>query len=64
MTIYDRWHLSHPPEEAKPCRCGRGKNKLYPTATHGSGKRWQVRCRDDTGGQPKRNFAERYGDDP
>jgi integrase len=37
---------------------------MYPTADHGVGKRWQVRWRDDNGRQPKRNFSERYGDDP
>ncbi|WP_242892661.1 tyrosine-type recombinase/integrase [Actinomadura litoris] len=72
MSIYDRWHLSHPenhpdwenqdPEQRlKPCKCGRGKNKLYPTAIHGTGKRWQVRWRDDEGNQPKRNFEFRGG---
>lgn len=64
MAIYDRWHLSHPPEGVAPCRCGRGRNKLYPTAEHGQGKRWQVRYRDDSGRQVKRNFDELEGDDP
>lgn len=75
MSVYDRWHLSHPenhpgwnhPDPAKrlePCRCGRGRNKLYPSADHGCARRWQVRYRDDTGRQVKANFAERYGDDP
>lgn len=63
MAIYDRWHLSHPPDDAVPCRCGRGKNRLYPSKEHGCAKRWQVRYRDDAGRQRKRNFAERYGDD-
>lgn len=69
MAIYDRWHLSHPQnhpdwERLQPCRCGRGRNRLYPTADHGVPKRWQVRYRDDEGKQRKRNFAERNGDDP
>ncbi|GAA4225911.1 hypothetical protein GCM10022254_09000 [Actinomadura meridiana] len=75
MSIYDRWHLSHPtthprwnhkdPEKRlTPCKCGRGKNKLYPTVNHGCGKRWQVRWREDNKRQGKQNFAERYGDDP
>lgn len=75
MAIYDRWHLSHPTDDATPCRCGRGKHKLYPSADHPGrlnkrGKRlpdlprWQVRYRDDNDNQLKRNFAERDGDDP
>jgi len=64
MAVYDRWHLSHPPEGAQPCKCGRGKNKLYPSADHGCAKRWQVRWRDHEGKQRKRNFAEKNGDDP
>jgi integrase len=76
MTVYDRWHKTHPnvwtgdgqdpapKTRDRPCKCGRGKNKLYPTAVHGVGKRWQVRWRDEAGRQPKRNFTERYGDDP
>lgn len=75
MSVYDRWHLTYPenhpgwehekPERRlTPCKCGRGKNRLYPTAAHGKGKRWQVRYRNDEGKQDKKNFAERYGDDP
>lgn len=75
MSVYDRWHLSHPENHPgwnhekpqhrlMPCKCGRGKNKLYPTGIHGQGRRWQVRWRDDDGNQAKKNFAERYGDDP
>jgi integrase len=64
MAIYDRWHLSHPPEGATPCRCGRGKNKQYPSGDHGCARRWQVRYRDEAGDQKKRNFTERHGDNP
>lgn len=64
MTVYDRWHRTYPPDGAEPCRCGRGRNKLYPSADHGCALRWQVRYRDDVGRQRKKNFAERYGDDP
>ncbi len=64
MSVYDRWHLSHPPDGAQPCRCGRGRNKLYPTDDHQQGLRWQVRYRDDEGKQRKRSFHERYGDNP
>ncbi|MDL4812721.1 site-specific integrase [Actinomadura opuntiae] len=77
MAIYDRWHLSHPEnhpgwkhkdpaQRLEPCKCGRGKNKLYPTSDHGCAQRWQVRWNvtdPETGKrkQPKRNFALRGG---
>lgn len=70
MTVYDRWHLTHPPEGATPCRCSRGKAKLYPNpATHEKGKRWQVRwdvIDEETGKrkQPRKNFAKKEGKDP
>jgi integrase len=77
MSVYDRWHKTHPnlwtgedPDPApetrdRPCKCGRGKNKLYPTAVHGRGKRWQVR-KDFIGSdgkrrQEKKNFDKRGG---
>lgn len=68
MAIYDRWHLTYPPDDGVPCKCGRGRNKLYPTGVHGKGKRWQVRW-DVIGAngkreQPRRNFSELEGDDP
>lgn len=53
MSVYDRWHKSRPkPGEAK-CKCRPAK---VPTAVHGQGQRWQVRWRDGSGGQPKKNF--------
>lgn len=75
MPVYDRWHKTHPnlddPDPAKrdrPCRCGRGRNRLYPTDIHGQGKRWQVRWDviDEKGKrhQPRKNFAELRGDNP
>lgn len=64
MAVYDRWHLSHPPEDAQPCRCSRGKTKLYPGTDHEKGDRWQVRWRDENGAQRKRNFAKKDGLDP
>lgn len=76
MAVYDRWHLTFPDTEnedlekrPEPCKCGRGKHKMYPTADHGKGRRWQVRYRDTTvaPGKPnqrKRNFAELEGEDP
>lgn len=65
MSIYDRWHRTRPSPGDEPCReHGRGRAKLYPTADHGQGDRWQVRWRDEAGQQRKRNFARRDGVDP
>lgn len=77
MSIYDRWHLTHPENQPgwnhedpaqrpRPCRCSRGRTKLYPTADHPQpGKRelprWQVRYRDEDDKQCKRNFAKLGG---
>ena len=48
MSVYDRWHKSHPGEGDTPCaEHNRGKTKLYPTAEHLQGDRWQVRWRDE-----------------
>jgi integrase len=60
MSVYDRWHKSHPGPADEPCtEHSRGKTKLYPTVEHMQGDRWQVRWRDDTGRQCKQNFAKR-----
>ncbi|GAA1594179.1 site-specific integrase [Actinomadura kijaniata] len=65
MSIYDRWHKSHPKKGDRPCHeHSRGKTKLYPTADHLKGDRWQVRWRDGTGQQQKRNFPKKAGTDP
>jgi integrase len=61
MAVYDRWHLSRVKPGAKPCQCSRGKNKLYPSAEHGIGDRWQVRWRDENDKQCKLNRPERGG---
>jgi len=65
MAVYDRWHKSHPkldgPDPDRPCKCGRGKNKLYPTSDHLKGRRWQVRWADDEGNKLRRNFEHRGG---
>ena len=59
MAVYDRWHKD-PEDGSEPCRCGRGRNRLYPSADHGRGGRWQVRWRDpDSGKQRARVFAAR-----
>lgn len=65
MSIYDRWHKTHPGPGDEPCReHSKGKTGLYPTTSHGTGDRWQVRWRDENGRQRKRNFARRDGADP
>ncbi|MGA4541332.1 tyrosine-type recombinase/integrase [Uniformispora flossi] len=57
VQIYDRWHLSRPPDGAEPCREHSTKTKkLVPGSQHMKGKRWQVRYRLN-GEQPKENFA-------
>ena len=65
MSIYDRWHKTRPDPGDEPCpEHSRGRTKLYPATGHGIGGRWQVRWRDETGHQRKRNFARRDGIDP
>jgi hypothetical protein len=65
VSIYDRWHKAHQGSGDEPCpEHSRGRAKLYPTTDHGKGDRWQVRWRDETGRQHKRNFARRDGTDP
>jgi integrase len=60
MSIYDRWHKTRPAPGDEPCPEHRkGRTRLYPTAEHGRGDRWQVRWRDDIGRQRKENFAKR-----
>lgn len=57
--VYDRWHLSRPPADAEPCAEHSTKTKtVYAGASHGKGKRWQVRYRDPSGKQCKENFAK------
>lgn len=63
MAVSDRWHKTPAPGD-EPCKCGRGKNKLYPSSVHEQGDRWQVRYRDPAGKQRKRNFAVRDGSNP
>jgi integrase len=61
MAVHDRWHRDPQPGD-KPCGCGRGRNRLYPSAAHGNGRRWQVRWDDPnsaTRKQKKKNFALR-----
>ena len=61
MAVSDRWHRDPRPGD-EPCKCSRGKNKLYPGASHLKGDRWQVRWRDPaTGKQKAKNFALKEG---
>jgi integrase len=54
MSVADRWHLSHPPKDAKRC----SQHRKVPSAEHGTGLRWQVRNHFDAEGKPvpKENF--------
>lgn len=65
MSVYDRWHKSHPKPDDKPCKeHSRGRNKLYPSSEHLQGKRWQVRWEDLDGKQKSRNFTVKEGKNP
>ncbi|TDT95342.1 site-specific recombinase XerD [Streptomyces sp. 846.5] len=58
--VYDRWHLSRPKKDAKPCTEHSSRTRmLVASAEHGAGKRWQVRYRDHDGKQCKENFEKR-----
>lgn len=53
MSVYDRWHLAHPPQGAKKC----SDHRKVPSAEHGVGLRWQVRGTDPDGMPlPKLNY--------
>lgn len=61
MAVYDRWHREPEPGD-QPCEHSRGRRRLYASADHETGDRWQVRWRDPaTGKQRKKNFALRDG---
>lgn len=60
MAIVDRWHKSRPGEGEPRCR----EHDLVPSADHGKGERWQVRYRDDSKRQLKKNFPKKTGTDP
>jgi integrase len=54
VSVYDRWHLKHPPEGAKKC----GRHRKVPSAEHETGLQWQVRGSDADGRPlPKESFA-------
>lgn len=54
MSVYDRWHLAHPPDGARKCSA----HRLVPSGVHGKGLRWQVRglVDDDGNAIPKETF--------
>ncbi|MFE6332979.1 tyrosine-type recombinase/integrase [Streptomyces sp. NPDC057798] len=58
--VYDRWHLARPTPEQRGnlarCEHSTKTRKLYPAASHGTGKQWQVRYRDNDGRQRKEHF--------
>jgi integrase len=65
VSVYDRWHKSHPRTGDIACKeHSRASSLLYPAADHGVGDRWQVRWRDEAGNQCKRNFPLRRGTNP
>jgi integrase len=52
VSVYDRWHLSHPPAGAKRC----SQHRKVPSTAHGTGLRWQVRGTDQNGRPVKQNY--------
>ena len=71
MAVYDRWHTRRArkdPETGEPVPpCGKHSTKattLYPSAAHGTGKRWQVRWYDLGGKQCSENFDRKEGKNP
>jgi integrase len=56
MSVYDRWWKT----ERQPD----GSARRVPSTDYGCAKRWQVRWRDETGQQRKRNFSKRDGKNP
>jgi integrase len=52
---YDRWHKANPKPDERRCH----EHKLVPSASHGQGKGWQARWRDETGAQIKENYDRR-----
>jgi integrase len=61
MAVYDRWHLRYPGPRDEPCKCSRGKHKLYPSSDHLKGDRWQVRWTDPDGKARKANRPKKGG---
>lgn len=55
MSVTDRWHKTRPAPGEPVCR----EHGKAPAADHGDGDQWQVRWRDETGAQRKRNFAKK-----
>lgn len=53
MSVYDRWW--------KAQRQADGSVRRVPSSDYGCARRWQVRWRDESGRQRKRNFSKRDG---
>jgi integrase len=59
-AVTDTWHVSRPKDaEVKPCTDHPSKTLIYPSVTHGKGRRWQVRYRDANGQQKKESYAKK-----
>ncbi len=56
MSVYDRWW--------KTQRQADGSVRRIPSSDYGCARRWQVRWRDESGRQRKRNFSKRDGKNP
>ena len=59
MAIYDRWYRSEKRTVTREDGSTEVVRAKVPSADHGCAKRWQVRWRDDTGRQRKKNFAKK-----
>lgn len=55
MSVYDRWHKTRPAPGEVACR----EHGKVPMAGHGQGDQWQVRWRDESGAQRKRNYTRK-----
>lgn len=64
VRIADRWHKTYPADSDKPCKCSRGRNRLYPSAEHGKGDRWQLQWTTPAGEAKKANRPKLDGADP
>lgn len=56
MSVYDRWYKTE--------RLNDGSVRRVPSTDYGCTRRWQVRWRDESGRQRKRNFSKRGGKNP
>jgi integrase len=54
MSVYDRWHKARPGPGEPLCQ-----HRKVASAEHDCEDQWQVRWRDESGSQRKRNFAKK-----